>query len=96
MPRARQLSRSNYKMEMTKIKDVNHPFKPKLSDFQILAPNPGGRKARPYNTLLNLLGRGEVYPRPHTAGHCSNLRIAIAQLWLKQEYRSGWIKVYNN
>jgi len=46
-----------------------------IPGFQVLAPNPGGRKARPYDTLLNLLGRGEVYPRPHRTGYCTNLRI---------------------
>ena len=40
----------------TKIED-------KFSGFQVLAAGPGGRKARPYDTLLNLLGSGEVYPR---------------------------------
>jgi len=35
---------------------------PDLSDFQVQATDPGGRKARPYETLINLLGRGGVYP----------------------------------
>jgi hypothetical protein len=33
-----------------------------LSDFQVLAPNPGGRKARRCETLPDPLGSGEVYP----------------------------------
>jgi len=41
---------------------------PTLSDFQVIATSPGGRKARPYDTLLNLLRRGEVYPRPLKSG----------------------------
>jgi hypothetical protein len=41
---------------------------PKLSDIHVIATSPGGREARPYDTLLNLLGRGEVYPRPPKSG----------------------------
>jgi len=48
-----------------------------LSDFQLLIPGPGGRKARPFDTLFNLLGRGEVYPRPQRTDPCSNLIIGI-------------------
>lgn len=41
---------------------------PELGDFQVPTLSPDGRKARPYKTLLNLLGRGGVYPRPYRTG----------------------------
>ncbi len=53
---------------------------PELNDFQIRAPNPGGRKARPYKTLINLLGWGGVYPCPNRTGHCSKLLMGISQI----------------
>jgi len=36
---------------------------PNLSDFQVRSTDPDGRKARPYETSINLLGRGGVYPQ---------------------------------
>jgi hypothetical protein len=60
-------------------------MKPKFSDFQILAPNPGGRKARHYNPLPNVLGRGEVYPRPH--------RTAIVSIFVLESLNSGERKI---
>jgi hypothetical protein len=69
--------------------DIRYFLEPELSDFQELAPIPGGRKARPCNTPLKLSGRGEVYPRPHRRRHFSNLRIGIAQLRWKLIQRFG-------
>lgn len=37
-------------------------FVPNLSDFQWPTSSPSGRKARPFEALLYLLGRGRVYP----------------------------------
>ncbi len=52
---------------------------PKLSDFQVLAR--GSERAKsPFDILLSLLGRGEVYPRPLRPGHCSDLLIVTTQL----------------
>jgi hypothetical protein len=48
---------------------------PNFSDFQLLTPRLGEHKVRPYDTLMNLLGRGEVYPRPQRTIPCSNLLI---------------------
>ena len=55
-----------------------------LSDFQVWAPYAGGRKAHPYETLNDLFGRGEVYPRPNIMDNCSNLLIGIAQFRIDQ------------
>jgi len=56
---------------------------PEIAEYKIMvevANSSGGRKALPNNTSLNLLGRGEVYPRPPRTGDCSNLPIGIAQI----------------
>ncbi len=37
-------------------------FSPNLSDFQVPTHNPGWRKASPYETLMNLLGRVGFIP----------------------------------
>ena len=46
-----------------------------LSDFHVPAPTSGGRKARPYERLVNLLGTGGGHPHPHRADRYSNLPI---------------------
>jgi len=58
---------------------------PKFIDFQKLAPGAGGRKARHYNTFPNVLGRGEVYPRPH--------RTAIIPIFVLESLNSGERKI---
>jgi hypothetical protein len=53
----------------------------KLGDFhEFKSGRPGGRKAHPYQSLLNLLDIGAVYPCPHRTVYCFNLGIEIAQL----------------